>query len=171
MNYKAKNNREKVRLAERLTRLIDALYLKPLRRFCPLQTFRYAVCGGANLVLNWLIYALLYGVVLGFDYLDLGVVFISRHIAALAITFPVTLVTGYLLQSRISFRGSPLGDRVSSVRYLITTLGSLAINYVCLKLFVEWLGIYAPVAQVVTSLITIVYSYLLQKFWTFRGAK
>lgn len=136
----------------------------------PLQTFRYAVCGGANLVLNWLVYGLLYDVVLEFDYLDLGVVYVSRHIAALAVTFPVTLVTGYLLQSRISFAGSPLGDRVSSVRYLVTTLGSLAINYACLKLFVEVCGIYAPAAQVVTSLITIVYSYLLQKFWTFRGA-
>ena len=136
----------------------------------PLQTFRYAVCGGANLVLNWLVYALLYDVVLGFDYLNLGFVYISRHIAALAVTFPITLVTGYLLQSRISFAGSPLGDRVSCVRYLITTLGSLAINYACLKLFVEVCGIYAPAAQVITSLITIVYSYLLQKFWTFRGA-
>ena len=109
--------------------------------------------------------------VLGFDYLNLGFVYISRHIAALAVTFPVTLFTGYWLQSRISFKGSPLGDTVSSVRYLVTTLGSLAINYVCLKIFVEWVGLYAPLAQVVTSLITIVYSYLLQKYWTFRGAK
>ena len=135
-----------------------------------MQTFRYAVCGGCNLVINWLLYALLYGVVLRFDYLDLGFVYISRHIAALAVTFPVTLFTGYWLQSRISFRGSPLGDKVSSVRYLVTTLGSLAINYLCLKIFVELVGIYAPVAQIITSLITIIYSYLLQKHWTFRGA-
>lgn len=160
-----------MKIAERLTHFIDLFYIKPIRRIVPLQTFRYGACGGGNLVLNWLLYALLYDVVLRFDYFDLGFVFISRHIAALAITFPVTLFTGYWLQSRISFKGSPLGDRVSSVRYLLTTLGSLAINYVCLKIFVEWLGFYAPAAQVLTSLITIIYSYLLQKFWTFRGAK
>lgn len=160
-----------MKLAEKITKLIDLFYIKPLRGVVPLQTFRYAVCGGGNLVINWLLYALLYDVVLGFDYLNLGFVYISRHIAALAVTFPVTLFTGYWLQSRISFKGSPLGDRVSSVRYLVTTLGSLAINYVCLKLFVEWVGLYAPVAQVVTSLITIIYSYILQKYWTFRGAK
>ncbi len=159
-----------MKIKEIITKAIDFFYVGPLRRLMPLQTFRYAVCGGANLVLNWLVYALLYDLVLGFDYLNLGFVYVSRHIAALAVTFPVTLVTGYLLQSRISFAGSPLGDRISSVRYLITTLGSLAINYVCLKIFVEWCGIYAPAAQVITSLITIVYSYLLQKFWTFRGA-
>lgn len=159
-----------MKLSDKITKVIDFFYVKPLRGFMPLQTFRYAVCGGGNLVLNWVLYALLYDVVLGFDYLNLGFVYISRHIAALAVTFPVTLFTGYWLQSRISFRGSPLGDKVSSVRYLVTTLGSLVINYVCLKLFVEWAGLYAPVAQVVTSLITIVYSYLLQKHWTFRGA-
>ena len=142
-----------MKIAERITKIIDVFYIKPLRRVVPLQTFRYAVCGGTNLVINWVIYALLYDVVLGFDYLNLGFVFISRHIAALALTFPITLFTGYWLQSRISFKGSPLGDRVSSVRYLVTTLGSLAINYVCLKIFVELVGLYAPAAQVVTSLI------------------
>jgi len=154
-----------------ITKVIDFFYVGPIRRLMPQQTFRYAACGGGNLVLNWLLYGLLYDVVLGFDFLHLaGGLYISRHIAALAITFPITLSTGYLLQSRISFAGSPLGDRVSSVRYLVTTLGSLIINYVCLKIMVEWWLLYAPLAQVLTSLITIVYSYLLQKFWTFRGA-
>lgn len=159
-----------MKLADRITQIIDFFYVKPIRKVLPVQTFRYAACGGANLVFNWLLYALLYDVVLGFDYLNLGIVYISRHIAALCITFPITLLTGYWLQSRVSFVGSPLGDKVSGVRYLITTLGSLAINYVCLKLFVEWCGVHAPVAQVITSLITVVYSYLLQKHWTFRGA-
>lgn len=158
-------------IVKTITKAIDFFYVGPIRRLMPLQTFRYAACGGGNLVLNWLLYALLYDVVLGFDFFHLaGALYISRHIAALAITFPITLITGYLLQSRISFAGSPLGDRVSSVRYLVTTLGSLIINYVCLKIMVEWWLLYAPLAQVLTSLITIVYSYLLQKFWTFRGA-
>ena len=34
--------------ARRLTRIIDIFYLPPLRRLVPLQTFRYAVCGGVN---------------------------------------------------------------------------------------------------------------------------
>lgn len=157
-------------IVHKITQLIDLFYIAPIRKICPQQTFRYAVCGGANLVLNWLLYALLYDVALGFDYLNLGIVYISRHIAALCITFPITLLTGYWLQSRISFVGSTLGDRRSLVRYTITTLGSLAINYVCLKIFVEWGHIHAPIAQVLTSLITVIYSYLLQKYWTFRKA-
>lgn len=174
MSYRAKKinkkNRRNVKIAKLLTRLIDLFYIGPLRKVMPLQTFRYAACGGANLVINWLLYALLYDVLLRFDYLNLGVVYISRHIAALCVTFPVTLLTGYWLQSRISFSGSPLGDRTSLVRYTISTFGSLAINYICLKFFVEWCAIYPTWAQVLTSLITVVYSYLVQKHWTFRGA-
>ena len=159
-----------MRIAKVITRLIDLFYVGPIRKIMPQQTFRYAACGGGNLVINWLLYALLYDVVLGFDYLNLGFVYISRHIAALCITFPITLLTGYWLQSRISFSTSPLSDRVSLVRYVVSTLGSLVINYVCLKVFVEWCGIYATWAQVLTSLITIVYSYVMQKHWTFKGA-
>ena len=159
-----------MKLAQLITRLIDLFYVGPIRKLLPQQTFRYAVCGGGNLVINWIVYALLYDVLLGFDYLNLGFVYLSRHTAALGITFPITLLTGYWLQSRISFKGSPLSDRVSLVRYTISTLGSLAINYVCLKLFVEWCHIYPTWAQVLTSLITVVYSYLVQKRWTFKGA-
>ena len=64
-----------MKIQEKITKAIDFFYVGPLRRVMPLQTFRYAVCGGANLVLNWLVYGLLYDVVLGFDYLDLGVVY------------------------------------------------------------------------------------------------
>ncbi|MBR2400972.1 MAG: GtrA family protein [Tidjanibacter sp.] len=159
-----------MKTADRITHIIDLFYVAPLRRLLPLQTFRYAVCGGVNLVFSWLLYALFYEVLLGFDYLNVGVAYVSRHTAALAVTFPLTLLSGYLLQSRISFKGSPLGDRKSSFRYAVTTFGSLAINYVCLKIFVEWMGVYATAAQVITSFITIIYSYLLQKYWTFRGA-
>ena len=43
-----------MKIAEKITQIIDVFYIKPVRRFLPRQTFRYAVCGGVNLVLNWL---------------------------------------------------------------------------------------------------------------------
>ena len=33
-------------LAQHLTRYIDFFYIRPIRAVLPLQTFRYAVCGG-----------------------------------------------------------------------------------------------------------------------------
>ena len=43
------------------------------------------------------------------------------------------------------------------------------LNYLGLKFFVEAVHLWPTFSQVVTSLITIVYSYLMQKYFTFRG--
>ena len=51
-------------LTRTLTRLIDLLYVKPLRRIVPPQTFRYAACGGLNMALDLSLYFLLYNFVL-----------------------------------------------------------------------------------------------------------
>lgn len=160
-----------MKTSEKLTRFIDFFYIKPIAKIMPLQTFRYAVCGGSNLVFNWLIYALLYNFVIKTDFIDLGVVEMSRHIMAFVITFPITFLTGYWLQSRISFSGSPLKGSTQIFRYGLSVVGALLLNYLGLKLFVETCSIYAPVAQIIVSLITVVYSYIVQKHFTFRGSK
>ena len=49
-----------MKAAEIITRMVDFFYVKPLRRIIPLETFRYAVCGGINMLLGWVLYALLY---------------------------------------------------------------------------------------------------------------
>ena len=49
-----------MKAAEIITRMVDFFYVKPLRRIIPLETFRYAVCGGINMLLGWVLYALVY---------------------------------------------------------------------------------------------------------------
>ena len=39
-----------MRLSELIIRLIDWFYRKPVAAILPRQTFRYIVCGGANVV-------------------------------------------------------------------------------------------------------------------------
>ena len=158
-------------LARVLTRIIDYGYLPPLRRFIPRQTFRYAVCGGGNLVLNWVLYALLYNVIIDKRFIDLGIVVVSPHIAAFLISFPITFFTGFWLQKNIAFRHSPLRSRTQLLRYLLSVAGSIVLNYVGLKLFVEICHIYPTPSQVLISLISIAYSYLMQKYFTFRGCE
>lgn len=149
---------------------IDICYLPVFHRFIPRQTFRYAACGGGNLVLNWLLFALLYNVVLGKQDLDLGVIVISPYVSAFLIAFPVTFFTGFWLQKHIAFRSSPLRGSTQLIRYLLSVAGSVLINYLLLKFFVEVVHIYPTPSQVLTSLISILYSYLMQKHFTFRGA-
>jgi len=81
-------------LTRTLTRLIDLLYVKPLRRIVPPQTFRYAACGGLNMALDLSLYFLLYNFVLDKRVVHIdGIVAISPYIAAFLIVFPITFLT------------------------------------------------------------------------------
>ena len=42
-----------MRLSELIIRFIDWFYRRPVSALLPRQTFRYAVCGGANVVFGW----------------------------------------------------------------------------------------------------------------------
>ena len=69
-----------------LLQIIDAFY--PLfKKIMPLQTFRYAACGGGNTALNIIIYFVSYNFVLKKEIVHLPIVAISPHIAAFIIAF------------------------------------------------------------------------------------
>ena len=146
--------------AQRLTKIVDFFYIRPVRAVIPLQTFRYAICGGVNLGLNWVLYAVLYNFILDKEIVRLGLV-----------VFPITFVTGFWLQKHIAFKYSPLRGRTQLFRYLISVLGSVLLNYLLLKFFVEAVHLYPTPSQAVTSLLIIGYSYLMQKYFTFRGCE
>ena len=44
-----------MRISELIIRLIDWFYRKPVAAILPRQTFRYIVCGGANVVFSFII--------------------------------------------------------------------------------------------------------------------
>lgn len=155
-----------------LTRIIDWFYIPPLRAVMPLQTFRYAVCGavnyyGINLVLY---YVTIHYIVCERD-LDIGLMVLSPHIASLAIVFPITTFTGFWLNRNVAFKHSPLRHRTQALRYLMSVLISLMINSLCLKLFVDVLDIWSTPAQALSTAVVTVYSYLMQKYFTFRGCQ
>ena len=154
-----------------LTRFIDLFYILPFRKIMPLQTFRYGVCGGANLVLDWVLYFVLYNFILNEQILDLGFVAISAHIAAFVIEFPITFFTGFWLNRNIVFPGSQLKQHQQLKRYLLVVCGSILINYICLKIFVEAVALPAEIAKIITICITVVYSYIMQKHFTFKISK
>ena len=47
-------------------------------------------------------------------------------------------------------------------------LFNLGLNYLLLKLFVEMMQIYAVYAQIMTTGIIIIFSYVAQRYFTFR---
>lgn len=156
--------------ADRITRIIDFFYVKPIRRIVPLQTFRYAVCGAVNMIIDLSFYYLLYYYVVGERYVDLGFVVMSPHIQALFLVFPITFFNGFWLNRNVTFRQSPLKGHTQLLRYMLSVAGSLLINYVCMKLFVEQLNVPPTLSKALTTCVTVVYSFLMQKYFTFRGS-
>ncbi len=161
-----------MRLADAMIALIDRFYIGPVRAFLPRQTFRYAVCGGLNyLLLDPLCYSLIYNYVIAHRYFDLGFVVLSPHIAALGVVFPLTFFVGFWLNRRVVFRFSPLRTPTQLGRYVVSVAGSIALTYGGLKFFVEVCGIWPTPSKVLTTGITVVYSYLMAKYYSFRHSE
>lgn len=160
-----------MRLADRIVRLIDWFYIRPVAALMPRQTFRYAVCGGVTyLVLDPVVYFLIYNFVVAHRYFDLGVVVLSPHIAATLLVFPITFFNGFWLNRNVAFRHSPVRTRTQLFRYLLSIAGSVLLTYAGMKFFVEACGIWPTPAKVTTTLVTTVYSFLAAKYFTFRRA-
>ena len=150
-----------------IIRIVDWFYF-PFLRFIPIQIFRYAVTGGANTILDLLLYFVFYRYVLDMQIVDLGFIAISPHIAAFLMVFPITFLTGFLLAKYVTFTGSELKGKIQLFRYGVTVAGAIVLNYIFLKLFVEYAGLYATLSKGLTTVIVVIYSYLLQRYFSFK---
>jgi len=143
----------------------------PFRRFIPVETFRYAATGGFNTVLDIFLYFFCYNFIIDKHVVDLGIVSISPHIAAFLIVFPITFFTGFLFAKFITFTTSIVRGRIQLIRYMISVSGSIFLNYVFLKIFVEFVGLWPTLSKIITTGIVVIYSYFAQKFFTFKTAR
>ncbi len=150
-----------------IIRIIDYFYT-PFRGYIPLETFRYAATGGFNTALDIFLYFVCYNFVLDKQVVDLHIFSISPHIAAFLIVFPITFFTGFLFAKYITFTSSEIKGRTQFVRYMLAVSGSILLNYIFLKLFVEYVGLWPTLAKVLTTGIVVIYSYFTQKFFTFK---
>ena len=147
--------------------IIDFFY-PPFRRYFSLQFFRYDVSGAGNMVFDWLLYSFVYNVVLQKQMLNLGLVTLSSPIAALFITFPITLFTGFLLQKYVTFTASEMRGHKQLVRYMLVVALNLVINYTGLKILNGVLGLWPLASKMIITVITTLFSYFSQKKFTFR---
>lgn len=157
--------------ASLVTRAVDAFYWCRLEGVVSRQLFRYAFCGGMNLALDAVWYFVIYHFLIGEGrMIDLGFVYMSAPIASLFLVFPITFFTGFWLNRNVAFRASPLGTRTQLLRYALSVAGAILLNYLCMKLFVEVVGIWPTPAKLATSLLSAAYSFLAARYFTFRGA-
>ena len=133
-----------------------------------METFRYAATGGFNTLLDIFLYFICYNFILDKKIIDLQIVSISPYIAAFLIVFPITFFTGFLLAKYITFTNSDIRGRIQLIRYVLSVSGSIFLNYFFLKILVEFGGLWPTLAKIITTGIVVIYSYFVQKFYTFK---
>ena len=144
--------------------VVDLFY--PLfKRFMPLQTFRYAACGGFNTALDITLFFISYNFILKKQAIHIGFLTIGPHIAAFLIGFCVT----FYLSRYVVFQATSVAKREQLRKYFMVVLGCLFLNYGFLKLFVDVFGWYPTPSKLLTTVFVVAFSYLTQKNYTFKA--
>ena len=150
--------------------VVDLFY--PLfRRIMPLQTFRYAACGGFNTALDITLFFISYNFILKKEALHLPFLTIGAHIAAFLIGFCITFPIGFYLSRYVVFQETTVRKRAQLRKYFIVVLGCLLLNYGFLKLFVDVFGWYPTPSKILTTVFVVAFSYLTQKNYTFKAVQ
>ena len=155
-------------VAERIIRLIDAVYIYPVNRIFSRQFFRYGVCGATNMALDALWYFIIYHFIVAERFIDLGIVVVSPHIASLIVVFPITFFTGFWLNKNVAFRITAPAKHNRLLRYALSVIGSLLLNYISMKILVEYFMFWPTPSKMLTTIVTACYSFLAAKFYTFK---
>lgn len=165
------------KITQIITKIIDFFY-HPFQKWVPKQLFTYGMCGGGNMVLDWVLYFLVYNFVIGHDLItiynplstihhSLSTITITPHIASLCIVFPITLLTGFWLNKYITFTQSDIRTAKQFIRYCLVVVINLVINYFGLKLCVDMLGWYPTPSKMLITVITVIISFFCQKYFSF----
>jgi putative flippase GtrA len=146
-----------------------------VRRFMPKQTYYYAACGGGNLVLSWVLFYFFYQIVFLKEVSHFYVSWLgNKDIALSAYTlssiccFCISFSVGFLLMRYVVFTESELKGRIQLFRYALSSVASGILSWFLLKLLIEILSIYPSIANVMASCIVVVFSYLMQRKFTFK---
>ena len=151
-----------------ITKAIDFVYIKPLRNIIPQQVFRYLACGGITAFLDAIWYYIIYHYIIHEQFINLGFIVISPHIAALCVVFPITFFTGFWLNRNVAFRVTDISTLPQLAKYALTVVGSILLNYACMKFFVDVCGIWATPSKMLTTAVCAVYSFLVGRYFTFK---
>ena len=145
---------------------VDFFY-PPFKKFMPLQTFRYAACGGGNTLFNIFLFFIFHNYVLDKQVVDLGFYAFEPYTAAFLMAFCITFPIGFYLSMYVVFPGAVLRRRIQLFRYFLVVVICILLNYVFLKLFVEVFGWYPTPSLMITAVIVVAFSYFSQRHFSF----
>jgi putative flippase GtrA len=157
-------------MRKKIIAFIDFFY-PPFKKIVPVQTFRYAVCGGGNMLLDIFLFYISFNFILNKQIVDLGFISLKPYNAALCMAFCITFPLGFLLNKYIVFNTSYLRGRVQLFRYMLIVAANLLLNYLILNLLIQYLHFFPTIAKIFATIIIVTFSFLSQKHFTFKVKK
>ncbi len=155
--------------------ILDFFY--PLfNRILDKQTFYYAACGGGNLVLSWILFFLFYNILLDkqtihlhfFEDLGITTKAVSAYTFSAFLCFILSFFIGFLLMKYVVFTSSKLKGRIQLFRYGLSALVSSFLSWVLLKIQIDVFDFFPSIANVISSSIVVLVSFLIQRYFTFK---
>ncbi len=145
------------------------IFYKPFHKLIPKTLFLYAFFGAANLFLDITLYYISFHYVLNEKIIHIGSVAISPHIAAFLCAFCVTFPLGFLSMRHIVFKAAADTEaRKQAFRYFMVVIMNIILNYMLLKILVEHFHIYPTPSKMLTAVVVVTITYLVQKRFTFK---
>jgi len=122
--------------------------------------------------MGWSIYFITYNFIVRKSNVELsGLITISPHIFALLCSFSATFFFGFFMNFLFVFnlhgRNNAMATKLT--KYFLSNIGSILMNYLLLKLFVERIGWYPTPSQIVSTVVVAFYSFIVQKKFTFTS--
>jgi putative flippase GtrA len=148
----------------------DGLH-KPFSRWISLQLFRYGFFGGLNLAFDILLYFISFHFILQKQFGQLGSITISPHIGAFLIAFSITFPIGFFAMRHLVFNATDSKARIQLIKYFSVVCLNVVLNYVLLKFFVEVMHIFPTPSKMITAVIVVTLTYIIQSRFTFRNLK
>jgi putative flippase GtrA len=159
-------------MKETIAKTVEWLYFPFLRRCIPRELFRYGICGTAVVLLDWILFWFCFHYIFIERNWDAGFFVISAYTLSKMISAPIAALTGFWLQKNITFRASSLRDATQFLRYLLVFCVNFLLNILIGKDFLfEHFGLWATPANMLVTLLTIAFSFLMQKYFTFRRSR
>ncbi len=167
VNFAAAMHKLHLFLRKTILKIVDLFY--PLfRRFMPLQTYRYAACGGANMVLDIIVFTYVNTYLLQQQVVYIGPLAFKSYVVAFVVSFCLTFPVGFYLSRYVVWQETETKKRIQVFRYFIIVAACIGLNYILLNFFILELHWWPLVSKLVTTVIVVLFSYFTQRNFSFR---
>ena len=157
-------------IKDSLLKFIDFFY-PPFKRIMGIQTFRYAVCGGSNALLNLLVFHCSYHYIFSDVSISLFGFKVTRYIASYMIALSISFPVGFCLNKFVVFQSSNLMGTTQLIRYGTLAITNIFLDYALLHLLIGYFGFWATPSQAFIIVLLSLISYFYQTYFSFKTVK